>query len=328
MTNKTKVLWTIDAFTEDKDLHKICTKAVKAWVKGTDAIVEPVFVMSPDQMKLPPEFFANHKGKVEESAQKNLKALLKSTGIPGLQNPTYLESPSYSLQNAVRTLLDYAKQNGADLIVVTTQSRKGVSRFLFGSFAETLVLQSNIPVLLVSPKMRPLSSFKKILYTTDLSDKCRKNFPAVLDLAKQHGMSLVLYNKVEYFSYYTQTNFGAAVTYDKFLSDDIKSREEVLSMLASEARKKGVRVETIVDKNPKTFPASDAILKTARKVKADLIVMSAQASSVQAAILGSITRQVLRDSQCPVWVLHSTNQSEKSKKEFAPLKLSKGVANA
>ncbi len=46
-------------------------------------------------------------------------------------------------------ILDAAKQNGADLIVMGTHGRHGVSRFLFGSTAEAIVRTSPIPVLTV-----------------------------------------------------------------------------------------------------------------------------------------------------------------------------------
>ena len=46
-------------------------------------------------------------------------------------------------------ILDAAKDKGADLIVMGTHGRHGVSRFLFGSTAEAVVRTSPIPVLTV-----------------------------------------------------------------------------------------------------------------------------------------------------------------------------------
>lgn len=46
-------------------------------------------------------------------------------------------------------ILDAAKEFGADLIVMGTHGRRGVSRFLFGSTAEAVVRTSPIPVLTV-----------------------------------------------------------------------------------------------------------------------------------------------------------------------------------
>lgn len=311
MSQPLRIIWAVDAFMEDKKLHQKCVKAVKAWVKGKEAVIEPVFVVSPDQMKFPPEVFANLKGKVEESAQKNLKSLLKSTGIVGLLNTAYLASPSYSLQNAVHTLIDYARKERADLMVVTTQSRKGVSRFLFGSFAETLLLQSDIPVLLIGPKMRVGATLKRLLYATDLSEKCQDTFQEVMKLAEQHGMSLVLFNKVEYFSQYTSPSFASTEIYNHYLEEDIRNRVKSLEGMAEKARRRGISVQIVLDKNPRVNMISNAILRATQRTKADFLVMSAQSGPVRTALLGSITRQVIRDSSCPVWILHSKKRIEK-----------------
>ncbi|MFD2145119.1 universal stress protein [Mucilaginibacter antarcticus] len=46
-------------------------------------------------------------------------------------------------------IIECSKQFGADMIVVGTHSRSGFDRLLMGSIAETVVRQSEIPVLVV-----------------------------------------------------------------------------------------------------------------------------------------------------------------------------------
>ncbi|UOY10234.1 universal stress protein [Methanonatronarchaeum sp. AMET6-2] len=46
-------------------------------------------------------------------------------------------------------ILDYAKDNKVDLIVMGTTSKKGVDKFLLGSVAEKVLRQSDSPVLVV-----------------------------------------------------------------------------------------------------------------------------------------------------------------------------------
>lgn len=48
-----------------------------------------------------------------------------------------------------KTIVDYAERAGADLVVVGTHGRRGLSRYLLGSVAETVVRTSPIPVLTV-----------------------------------------------------------------------------------------------------------------------------------------------------------------------------------
>ncbi len=48
-------------------------------------------------------------------------------------------------------ILAYARNNGTDLIIMGTHGRKGLDRILFGSVAEKVVKNSEIPVLTIRP---------------------------------------------------------------------------------------------------------------------------------------------------------------------------------
>jgi nucleotide-binding universal stress UspA family protein len=49
------------------------------------------------------------------------------------------------------TILDYAEETGADLIVLATHGRTGLDRMLLGSVAERVLRQSPVPVFIVKP---------------------------------------------------------------------------------------------------------------------------------------------------------------------------------
>lgn len=53
--------------------------------------------------------------------------------------------------SADEEILDYTEKNSADLIIMTTHGRSGISRFAFGSVADRVVHYSTVPVLLVPP---------------------------------------------------------------------------------------------------------------------------------------------------------------------------------
>lgn len=46
-------------------------------------------------------------------------------------------------------ILDYAEENGIDLIVMGTQGLTGIKRFLIGSVAENVLRHSKVPVMIV-----------------------------------------------------------------------------------------------------------------------------------------------------------------------------------
>ena len=53
--------------------------------------------------------------------------------------------------NPAEELLRYASENSIDLIVMSTHGRSGVSRLFFGSVADKVVRNSEVPVLIKPP---------------------------------------------------------------------------------------------------------------------------------------------------------------------------------
>jgi len=49
-------------------------------------------------------------------------------------------------------IVDYAKKNGVDLIIMSTHGRSGISRWVLGSVADRVVRSSAIPVLIITPR--------------------------------------------------------------------------------------------------------------------------------------------------------------------------------
>ena len=53
--------------------------------------------------------------------------------------------------NPAEEILRYARENGVDLIVMSTHGRSGVPRLFFGSVADKIVRHSDVPVLIKPP---------------------------------------------------------------------------------------------------------------------------------------------------------------------------------
>jgi nucleotide-binding universal stress UspA family protein len=53
--------------------------------------------------------------------------------------------------NPADEIIQYAQKNKADLIVITTHGRSGVSRWAFGSVADKVLRTAAMPVLMVTP---------------------------------------------------------------------------------------------------------------------------------------------------------------------------------
>ena len=63
-----------------------------------------------------------------------------------------VESRGHSVAD---TILEQARKTKADVIVLGTHGRRGLSRILMGSDAEAVVREARVPVLLVRSQERP-----------------------------------------------------------------------------------------------------------------------------------------------------------------------------
>lgn len=75
-------------------------------------------------------------------AQLDRFAVLRAPGIPTTTEVGYETSPAQGILNA-------AQQHEADLIVVASHGRTGMTRWLLGSVAEKIARTSDVPVVIV-----------------------------------------------------------------------------------------------------------------------------------------------------------------------------------
>ncbi len=301
-----KVIWAIDAFAIDKKLQLATLQALNMLTEKTGKSIEPVAVLSPDQLRIPVVAFAGKAEDIHLEAEAVLCKWLKTIKNKRVLTPKLLVQDSYSVRSSTKALLKYAKETGAEAIGVGTHSKKAWERFFLGSFAESLLLFAEIPTLVVNPKTK-LTNFSKILFPTDFSDASLTAFRSLLPIAKARKAKVVLFYKVEYVLPQTVEAIYSAPVYVEHLRSDREAKEQKAKQWQEVAVREGVKLELLFDK--RAIYVADSILKAAKKVKAGLIAMASHTGTVSAAFLGSVTRQVIRVSPTPVWVIHPTSET-------------------
>ncbi len=69
-----------------------------------------------------------------------------------------IKDPAFKIKNVILdghpadSILDYAKLNQIDLIIMSTHGRSGISRWFYGSVTQKLISNSPIPILLIAPE--------------------------------------------------------------------------------------------------------------------------------------------------------------------------------
>ncbi|MDR3608578.1 MAG: universal stress protein [Oligoflexia bacterium] len=308
-----KIIWAIDPFEEKGEVHSHVLSMLQD-LSSRGALIEPVYVLSPDEYDMNVAFNAPWLKKLRPTVDEVLAHYLKDVKVAGLGKPQVVIEKRPSFTRSIKALTAYAKQRKADSILVGTHSKQGASRLLLGSFAETLLLYSKVPVLVVGPRSeisRPDSRIEHILFSTDFGLSSYSIFKKVLALAK--GLSSNRHVKITLFHclphavepFFQSGVFllgGGVISFPDFVTQDEEKKRRLALRYMAAAEKLGIELE--IEFNPGRGGAAQAIVDRARSGKADLIAMASQTSAVPAALIGSVTRQVIRSAPCPVWVLH------------------------
>jgi nucleotide-binding universal stress UspA family protein len=196
--------------------------------------------------------------------------------------------------DAAMEIIRRAEAVRADLIVVGTHGRTGLSWLLAGSVANSVLRRALCPVLAVRSPTRGHhpKEFRIILHPTDFSPNSEEALRVAHALARDLGVRLVLFH---------------VAPFDVFLSDMVVPADpQVYSDALEEVRRRvdGPDLKYAVETRYARGEAADEIIRAAQEPGCGLIVMGTHGRSGLARLLfGSVAEYVLPRADCPVLVV-------------------------
>ncbi len=319
LTNKSlKIIWAVQPFSGDKAVLQSAAWCLRALVKSETAEIEPVYVWPATPLDNPNSREPSTLDIIQKEGEKELKAILNRIKIPGIQPLRILAKNALTVRQEAKELMDYALEQNAELLVVSSHGRKGIKRLFLGSFAETITLYSSIPLLIVHPGWRKSSDFKTILFPTDFSMESMEAFSRVMDMAEKRKGRIILFHKVGSDLYPPfDFAFSTQVYYQQAIEDELAANEKIVKTLVEQGKKRGVRVNVVIDKKS-NGSVSEAILKQAKRLGCSMIALVSRSGPASSLLMGSSTRQVVRSSELPVWVIHPTLKQETKRESERP----------
>ncbi|MFA6237987.1 MAG: universal stress protein [Bacteriovorax sp.] len=304
--NIKKIVWALDAFEEEETQLKIIS-FLKPLINAINAEIEPVFILS--MSGIPGTFDRQGILVYLPQAKEKLHGLFGKCDLPRLKpEKIIVQGKSRSIRNDIKTLLDYAHSTGAQVIVTGTHARKGVSRFFMGSFAETLLLTSDIPIIACNPSVHLSNNIRSLLYVTDFSSGSELAFRSVLIFAKQLNSEITLF--------YQHEGENIEIDSDVLISENGKwspAEAKLLNKNLLEARRKAADWQNIANQEKVSSAVhfgygiknvAEAALEMAQVKKTDMIAIASIKNPAATLFAGSTSRWIVRGATCPVWVLH------------------------
>lgn len=309
-----KILWAVDAFDDLTVVEQNILETLKGFSHRTKIEVQPVYVLSPDQLGLAWELAPPWAELYAPSAKKVLNTKFKDWKTEGwIAEPEVLTQLRPSLKGTVQALAAHAASKNFDMIVAGTHGRKGFQRLALGSFAESLLQQSSVPVLVVSANTKVMNGANsrvpnRILVPSDLSDPKSKFFEDVFEICKAMKSKMTLLHAVArpldpVFQSGVYLLSGAWVPGLNYFEQEQSRQNEAAKRVVDFAQEKGMNpadMEVVIDSH--CVGAVDSILKYAAENQVTMIAMAAESGPLAAVLIGSITRQVVRQARCPVLV--------------------------
>lgn len=291
-------VWAIDPMEAQTVPAQDVISELRNWISQANIHVQPVYVLEVGTSLSDISFYVEQRVLDLKTA---LNKYLNQLDLPNVLGPEVLVSKSNSIMDAIDVLLKFAKQRRSDCIMVSSKGRSGLSRIAFGSFAESLLLKSSIPVWVLSHGDSKSLNSKKFLFATDFSENSKESYREFLRTAQALGAEVVLYYAATIPDTVLAANgMGPIVAIEPYLRDLQEEGEKTAAKWMGEAKRLGVKSQAIVETVIHDVP--QAILAAARAKNCGAIAMASQSGPIAAAILGSYARQVVRHSYCPVWV--------------------------
>lgn len=220
-----------------------------------------------------------------------------------------------------KRILEYAKENEIDLIVMSTHGRTGLRRLFMGSVTESVVNKSECPVLAIKsrtpvatmplhPARATLAQATSSQQTTEMKqngvicaieahDRCQEVVDLAAMFAKQHGVDLDLVHV-------TYSPDPAATAWPGYIA----SPHEL-----SRDHRKFLEVRTNVDGVDLHYhhlsgsPAAK-ILDFVKRNEPWLLVVGTHGRLGIARLVGSVATALLRNAICPVMILRQRQVSQ------------------
>ncbi len=215
--------------------------------------------------------------------QDRLLSEMTSAGVRTTAHTLESHNPSASL-------VSFAKELRADLIVTGSNARSGLSKAILGSPVDDIIRHASCPVLTIGPKVKIASHealpFHTIVFATDFSSDAARQANVALSFAQDSIANI----------YFCHVINHPGKDIAEMISLEMK-RESELERLIPQSTYDWCTPECVIE----IGNAALHILGLAKRVQADLIVLGAKrTASWFINLVEGTVGQVLMNAECPV----------------------------
>jgi nucleotide-binding universal stress UspA family protein len=208
-----------------------------------------------------------------------------------------------AVEDVAHSILDHAEELDADLVIMCTHGRGGPRDWFIGSIAQQMLAIGSVPILLIPPSETGPVSFRlqRALVTLDGAPEHEQGLPVAVELAEECRMSLHLLMVIPTLSTVQGDEIATATMLPgamrAYLDLAEQGGKEYLGAHLARLRQAGLDVSAEVARGDPL----KAIVNTAQRIEADLIVMGTHGKTgMEAFWSGSLTPKVSSKAKIPL----------------------------
>jgi nucleotide-binding universal stress UspA family protein len=277
--------------------HQAFRAACSLGVEGRTRL-HVVHVIEPHWVPEDPTFLGQagvqfYDANLDGDREAQVKTMLRSRYAPDIPIEVEYHVKEGNPASEIVRLADAVK---ADLIVVGTHGRTGLSWMLAGSVANAVMQRAGCPVLAVrsSGLSETGEPIQTILHPTDFSDRSDAALRVARELARDLGSRLILLHVAPFDVYIHDMTVPVDLGASRAALDDLRRRVD------------GSDLKYPVESRLSQGDPAEEILRRAAELDSGLIVMGTHGrTGVGRLLFGSVTEYVLPRAKCPVLAVRS-----------------------
>lgn len=307
-----KILWCLDPFSELEQSRQRVIEFLREFAKKRKIEIEPVFVLGVYNFNWIGQMQKLMLEKMQPSTVEALEDIVQKSNLDSITNPKLILNFEASRKQDVKKLLSYAKRVQTDLIILNTHAREGIQRMFLGSFAESVLQSSKIPMIFVSPQTMPITKINRVMAPVDLSEAGERGLKVFRkqisgNSSSQESLSITFFHQlpyvgVPYAGLEAGLSAGAWSQLEEIYKQEGESRLKKMNVLSENWKKHGWQVRVEVNEVPQ--PPDREILKRLKKDSYDIVALTSEAGPFSSVFFGSVAKEIVRHASCPVWVYH------------------------
>lgn len=240
------------------------------------------------------------KQKLEKETVDKIKAMIPE----GIREKSDI-IPMVRFGKPYNEILQVAKEENVDLLVIGTHGRAGVDRVLMGSVAEKIVRKAHCPVMVI--KGKKYAGFKRIIVPVDFSDCSRRALEYAIATAGAHKSRLTVLHISE--ESFVEPYINAANSEEE--ADEIMKEIDQVTKTRYDEFLKTVDLGEVEHEKllMKGVPETE-IVEIAMEQQADLVVMGTYGrAGIKHILIGSTAEEVVRAVHCDIIILKPEKSS-------------------